>query len=274
MCLRRPRDDAARRDRAGAVRLRGRLRQARRRRGQRAVRRCARGDRRPRGEAQDHRPRVHPHLRGGRGPGVRRHRRGRRHGVSRPGHALPRRRRVRRRRRHLQHQVPPQRRRTPRRPPVRAGRAAAHALQGRGPPGRRAARAPVHDGVAPAVPRPRPRHPDHRRGHPRAPRHPPPGRRHRPRGAHPRRPRPRHLADAGGPAGRRPLGRRTGRWPHLRPPGRDPTRHLRGRHDRRLGATALRRPRAHLHPHHQRGRRDQPGHPRRDQQATGTIEWE
>ena len=59
-----------------------------------------------------------------------------RDGVPRPGHALPRRRGVRRRRRHLQHQVPPQRRRTPRRPPVRAGRAAAHALQGRGAPGR------------------------------------------------------------------------------------------------------------------------------------------
>ena len=146
------------------------------------------------------------------------------HGVPRPGHALPRRRRVRRRRRHLQHQVPPQRRRTPRRPPVRAGRAAAHPLQGRGPPGRRAARPAVHDGVAPAVPRAWPRHPDHRRGHPRAPRHPAPGRRHRPRGAHPRRPRPRHLADARGPARRRPLGRRPGRRPHLRPPGRDPAR--------------------------------------------------
>ena len=55
---------------------------------------------------------------------------------------------------------------------------------------------PSDDGLAPAVPRPGPRHPDHRRGHPRAPRRPPPGRRHRPRGAHPRRPRPRHLADA------------------------------------------------------------------------------
>ena len=88
-----------------------------------------------------------------------------------------------RRRRHLQHQVPPQRRRPARRPRVRAGRAAAHAVQGRGPPGRRAARPAAVDGVAPAVPRPRARHPDHRRGHPRAPRHPARGRRDRPRGA-------------------------------------------------------------------------------------------
>ncbi len=90
---------------------------------------------------------------------------------------------------------------------------------------------------------------------------------HRPRGADPRRPRPRHLADARRPARRRPLGRRPGRRPHLRPPGRDPARHLRGRHDGRLGPAAVRRPRAHLHAHHQRGQRDQPGHARRDQQA-------
>ena len=56
--------------------------------------------------------------------------------VPRPGHALPRRRRVRRRHRHGQHQVPPQRRRAARRPAVRAGRAAAHAVQGRGARGR------------------------------------------------------------------------------------------------------------------------------------------
>ena len=60
----------------------------------------------PGGEAQDHRPRVHPGLRGRRGRrshgGGRRGRQGR---VPRAGHALPRRRRVRRRRRHLQHQV-------------------------------------------------------------------------------------------------------------------------------------------------------------------------
>ena len=49
-------------------------------------------------------------------------------------------------------------------------------------------------------PGPGPRHPDHRRGHPRAPRHPARGRRDRPRGAHPRRARPRHLAVPGGAA--------------------------------------------------------------------------
>ena len=53
------------------------------------------------------------------------------------GHPLPGRGRVRRRHRHRQHQVPPQRRRPPRRPAVRARRAAADALQGRGTRARR-----------------------------------------------------------------------------------------------------------------------------------------
>jgi hypothetical protein len=74
--------------------------------------------------------------------------------VPRPGHALPRRRRVRRRRRHLQHQEPPQRRRPARRPAVRARRAAAGAVQGRGPPRRHRARAARGDRVAPAFPGP------------------------------------------------------------------------------------------------------------------------
>ena len=38
-----------------------------------------------------------------------------------------------------------------------------------------------------------------------------------------------------------------------------PRRHLRRRHDRRLGPPALRRARAHLEPHHQRGPRREPG---------------
>ena len=75
------------------------------------------------------------------------------------------------------------------------------------------------------------------------------------------------LADAGRAARRCPLGRRTRRRPHLRPPRRDPSGHLRGRHDRRLGPPTVRRPRAHLHPHHQRGPRRQPGHPRHHVQA-------
>ena len=68
--------------------------------------------------------------------GARRERR-----LPRAGHALPRRRRVRRRLRHREHQEPPQRRRAARRPAVRAGRAAALAVQGRGAPRRRATRA-------------------------------------------------------------------------------------------------------------------------------------
>jgi hypothetical protein len=88
--------------------------------------------------------------------------RARRSRLPRAGHAVPGRRRVRRRCRHVQHQVAPQRRRPPRGPRVRAGRAAAHAVQGRGPPGRRAARPARRDRLAPAVPGSRPGHPDHR----------------------------------------------------------------------------------------------------------------
>ena len=91
---------------------------------------------RPGAEAQDHRHRVHPHVRGGRGArssppsGARRRR------VPGAGHALSRRRGVRRRHRHRQHQEPPQRRRPARRPAVRAHRAVEGAVQGRGPRGR------------------------------------------------------------------------------------------------------------------------------------------
>ena len=42
-------------------------------------------------------------------------------------------------------------------------------------------------------------------------------------------------------AARHPLGRRDGRRAHLRPPDHHPRRHERGRHDRRLGPPALRR---------------------------------
>ena len=102
----------------------------------------------------------------GRPRGRRRRRRPRRdRRLPRAGHALPRRRRVRRRHRHGEHQEPPQRRRPARRPAVRARRAAAHAVQGRGAPGRPRARPARGDRVAPAVPRPGPRHPDRRRGH-------------------------------------------------------------------------------------------------------------
>ena len=97
---------------------------------------------RPRGEAEDHRPGVHPGLRAGRArrrrrrEGARRDRR-----LPRAGDALPRRRRVRRRHRDGEHQEPPQRRRPARGPAVHPGRAAADAVQGRGPRGRRPGRA-------------------------------------------------------------------------------------------------------------------------------------
>ena len=106
--LRRPRAAAQGRGRAGRAGLRRRdRRRPRRRRRARAVPRRARRGHRPRGEAQDHRPRVHPRLRAGRarsrrldaGDGDRPGR------VPRAGHALPRRRRVRRRHRHREHQV-------------------------------------------------------------------------------------------------------------------------------------------------------------------------
>ena len=50
-----------------------------------------------------------------------------------------------------------------------------------------------------------------------------------------------------------------GRRPHVRVPDRDPRGHLRRRDDRRLGAHPVRRARAHLEPHHQRGPRREPG---------------
>ena len=68
-------------------------------------------------------------------------------------------------------QVPPQRGRPARRPRVRPGRAAAGAVQGRGPRGRGRARAARATRLAPAVPRAGSGHPDRRRrGYRRAPR--------------------------------------------------------------------------------------------------------
>ena len=71
------------------------------------------------------------------------------------GHALLGRDRVRRRHRRGHDQVAPQRGRPARGPRVRAGRAAADAVQGRGPPGGRRARDARQARVAPAVPRAR-----------------------------------------------------------------------------------------------------------------------
>ncbi len=168
-----------------------------------------------------------------------------------------------------EHQEPPQRRRAARRPEVRAGRAAAHAVQGRGARGRRRARAARGDRCAAAVPGPGTGYPDHRRGHPGPAGDAARGRRDRPRGADRGRPGRADLAVPGGAAGRRPLGRRAGRRPHLRPPDRAAPGVQRGRDDRRLDAAALRRAGADLHPDHQRGARGQPGGARRHQQAAG-----
>ena len=109
--------------------------------------------------------------------------RSRRRRLPGPGHALPRRDRERRlqRRPLASHQEPPQRRRPARAHEAQAGRAAARALQGRGPRPRRRARPPRQLRRPPPVPRPRPRHPHPRRDHPREARHPAPGRRHLPR---------------------------------------------------------------------------------------------
>ena len=68
-----------------------------------------------------------------------------------------------------------------------------------------------------------------------------------------RRPGPRDLAVPGGAAGRRPVGRRAGRRAHLRPPGRAAAGVVRGRDDRRLDPPAARRAGADLDADHQRG---------------------
>ena len=101
----------------------------------------------PEDEAQDHRRDVHPGLRGGGTRPVGR-------ALPRAGHALPRHRRVGWcRQRH--DQEPSQRRRTARRHAVRARRAAAQPVQGRGARHRRGARPARGDRLAPAVPRAR-----------------------------------------------------------------------------------------------------------------------
>ena len=123
----------------------------RRRRG--ALPRPARRGRRPRAQADDHRRGVHPRVRGRGGEA-----RGRR--LPGPGDALLGRDRVGRRRAHRGHdQVAPQRRRPARGPRLRPGRAAADAVQGRGPRGRRRARPLRARRLAPALPRPGPRDP-------------------------------------------------------------------------------------------------------------------
>ncbi len=201
------------------------------------------GVRRPRGEAQDHRPRVHPGLRGRRGRDRRRRRRAGRarssswsRARSTPTSWSP-----------AAAPAPPTS--SPTTTSAGCPTTSSSSSSSRCAPCSRTRSAlvgeqlglPAGDRLAAPVPRPGPRHPDHRRGHPRPAGDPPRGGRHRPRGAHPRRPGPRHLAVPGGAARRRALGRRPGRRPHLRPPGRAAPGHLRGRDDRRLGAAPVRR---------------------------------
>ena len=124
------------------------------------------GRRGSRGEAHDHRRRVHPRLRG-RGDEARSDR------LPDPGHALPRRDRVEDVGDEdlAEDQDPPQRRRPAVGPAVPAHRAAALPVQGRGAAGRRGARPARRDGPAPAVPRAGARDPHPRRGDRRTARH-------------------------------------------------------------------------------------------------------
>src|SRR5262249_52038176 len=95
------------------------------------------------------------------------------------------------------------------------------------------------DGLAPAVPRPGPCDPDHRRRHGRAARDPAPGRRRPAGGGAPRRSLWRAVAVVRGAAGGA-LGRRAGRRADVRLSDRDPRGDERRRDDRRLGAPSLR----------------------------------
>ena len=117
------------------------------------------GRHRPGGEAPAHRPRIHPHLRGG-------GREARRGEIPGPGHPLP----GRHRERLLQgavghHQDPPQRRRPARDHAPEAAGAPAGALQGRGAGGGQGTGAAGLPGLAPPLPRAGPGHPHPGGGH-------------------------------------------------------------------------------------------------------------
>ena len=107
-------------------------------------------------------------------------------------------------------------------------------------------------------PGPGPGRADHRRGDPRQGRPAPGGRRHRAGRDRRGRPGAGDLAVLRR-ARRHPLGRRDGRRAHVRPPDHRARRDERRRDDGRLGAAALRPAGADVEPHHQRGRRRQPG---------------
>ena len=112
---------------------------------------------------------------------------------------------------------------------------------------------PDGDRLAAAVPRAGAGDPDRRRGDRGAAGGAARGRRDRPGRADRGRAGPGHLAVPGGAARRRTLGRRPGRRPHVRPPGRAAPGLVRGRDDRGLDPGAVRGARADLHPDHQRG---------------------
>ena len=137
----------------------------------------------------------------------------------RAGHHLPRRHRERRtgtRHNGRQHQDAPQRRRPAEGHDLRTRRAAPLPVQRRSPPGRRSASACPRDGLPPALPRPGPRHPHHRRGHRGAARRAPRRRLDRHERNQEAEALPRPLASLRRPH-RHPLRRRHGRLPHLRP---------------------------------------------------------
>ena len=104
--------------------------------------------------------------------------------------------------------------------------------------------------LPPAVPRAGLGHPHHRRGDPGAGGAAAKLRPHCAGRNQRRRPVPRHLAELRS-AHRQPHGGRHGRLPHLRVCLRHPRREFRRRHDRRLGAPALRRAGPHQQPHRQ-----------------------
>ncbi len=111
--------------------------------------------------------------------------------------------------------------------------------------------------------------PDRRRGLEGPARHPARRRPDRPRRTRRIRAVPRGVAVPGRAARRRTQRRCPGRRPHVRASGRAPAGLQRGRDDGRLVPPPVRADREDVHADHQRGARDQPGCPRRHEQATG-----
>jgi GMP synthase (glutamine-hydrolysing) len=122
------------------------------------------------------------------------------------------------------------------------------------------------DSLSPAVPRPRLGRPHPRRSHTRARRIAAGGRRHRRERNQGGRAVHQNLAEFRRAAAGDERGR-DGRPAHLCVHSRHPRGALRRRHDRRLGALALRCAQAHLRPHRERGARHQPRGVRRHLEA-------